>query len=220
MSTKMGCVCSWFIAASSLRAACTLSSVEVCICIPCIYRQFPIVGRFAGFYCQRCMLHLGNHPPMTSNRNPLFGHRSKLNWIKMKSLEVRQRTNGSLTASKIDGAATFSTVVNRCASIAYVFHFPNLNATVDLRAIRIIDDSRCIIKVFCAHTLVARLRNGLKFLSHVINFVVIVARWQFGNFAFVCGKDQDQSIYNLRKRHRTKVIPQIDLERQTLVTLS
>lgn len=131
-----------------------------------------------------------------------------------------QPINGSLTASKIDGAATFSAVVNRCASIAYVLHFPNLNATVDLRAIRIIDDSRCIIKVCSAQTLVARLRSWLKFLTHMINFVVIVTRWQFGYFAFVCGKVQDQSIYNLRKRRRRKVIPQIDLDRQTLVILS
>lgn len=92
----------------------------------------------------------------------------------------------SLTASEINGAASFAAIINRSASIAYVFRLPNLNATIDFRTVRIFHDSRCIIKVHRAHAFVARMRRRFKFLTQMIDVVVMKALWQRGDLFLVC----------------------------------
>lgn len=104
---------------------------------------------------------------------------------KLNSFDLRNSC-GPLTASEIDGTASFAAVIDRSASTAYVFRLPDLNATIDSRTIRVIGDGRAIIKVHRAHAFVARMRRRFKFLTQMIHFVVMETLWQRGDLFLVC----------------------------------
>lgn len=98
----------------------------------------------------------------------------------------------SLTASIIDGTATFSAVVNGNTSISYMLRLSHFDATIKFRTVWIIGDGRCIIKVCRANALVAWMSRYFEFLAQMIHLVVFIALRQIGNLVFVCAKGQSQ----------------------------